>query len=295
MEMHQIRYFLAVTRTLNFTRAAEECNVAQPSLTRAIKLLEDEFGGELFRRERNNSHLTELGQRMLPFLRQAYEGAQAARDMAKSLKRGDSVPLKLAISRTVSLELLVDALVEVQRTFRGLELKLLRAGATEVVEHMKKGDADLLVAGPIEDDWDRFDRWPLLAEKQTLVVSEASALAGRNTLRLADLKQSRLLLRPYCEQAERTAAALRDAGIDVTASHQVTSEADMLALLRGGVGIGFLPQSLRLPQGLRRVPIEDADFGRTIYLYAVAGRQRSPAATALMNLLRTKDWSSSVH
>ena len=53
MEMHQIRYFLGVSRTLNFTRAAEECNVSQPSLTRAIKLLEEELGGELFRRERN--------------------------------------------------------------------------------------------------------------------------------------------------------------------------------------------------------------------------------------------------
>ena len=50
MEMHQVRYFLAVARTLNFTRAAEECNVAQPSLTRAIKLLEGELGGDLFRR-----------------------------------------------------------------------------------------------------------------------------------------------------------------------------------------------------------------------------------------------------
>ena len=52
MEMHQVRYFLAVTRTLNFTRAADECNVTQPSLTRAIKQLEGELGGDLFRRER---------------------------------------------------------------------------------------------------------------------------------------------------------------------------------------------------------------------------------------------------
>jgi len=64
MEMHQVRYFLAVARTLNFTRAAEECNVAQPSLTRAIRQLEDELGGDLFRRERPHAQLTELGQRM---------------------------------------------------------------------------------------------------------------------------------------------------------------------------------------------------------------------------------------
>ena len=51
MEMHQVRYFLAVARTLNLTRAADECNVTQPSLTRAIKQLEAELGGNLFRRE----------------------------------------------------------------------------------------------------------------------------------------------------------------------------------------------------------------------------------------------------
>ena len=58
MEMHQIRYFLAVAEELNFTRASEKCNVSQPSLSRAIKLLEEELGGPLFHRERIRTHLT---------------------------------------------------------------------------------------------------------------------------------------------------------------------------------------------------------------------------------------------
>jgi LysR family hydrogen peroxide-inducible transcriptional activator len=66
METHQVRYFLALARTLNFTKAAEECHVAQPSLTRAIKNLEDELGGPLFHRERANTHPTELGRALLP-------------------------------------------------------------------------------------------------------------------------------------------------------------------------------------------------------------------------------------
>ena len=78
MEMHQVRYFLAVARTLNFTRAADECNVTQPSLTRAIKQLEAELGGDLFRRERP-TQLTELGQRMHPLLKQCYDAAVGAR------------------------------------------------------------------------------------------------------------------------------------------------------------------------------------------------------------------------
>ena len=81
MEMHQVRYFLAVARTLNFTRAAEECHVAQPSLTRAIKLLEGELGGDLFRRERPHAMLTPLGERMFPLLKQCYDSAQSAREL----------------------------------------------------------------------------------------------------------------------------------------------------------------------------------------------------------------------
>ena len=60
MELHQIRYFLALCEELNFTRAAERCQVAQSSLTRAIKALEIEFGGALFHRERANTHLSKL-------------------------------------------------------------------------------------------------------------------------------------------------------------------------------------------------------------------------------------------
>src|SRR5215510_5823474 len=75
MEMHQVRYFLATVSELNFTKAAERCNVTQPSLTRAIKQLEEELGGDLFRRERPQAQLTELGERMYPLLKQCYESA----------------------------------------------------------------------------------------------------------------------------------------------------------------------------------------------------------------------------
>src|ERR1700755_2448119 len=101
MEMHQVRYFLAVARTQNFTRAADECNVTQPSLTRAIKQLEYELGGDLFLRERPASQLTELGQRMLPFLQQCYNAANEARSVATSFKAGEVGALKLALSRTI--------------------------------------------------------------------------------------------------------------------------------------------------------------------------------------------------
>src|ERR687887_2614973 len=117
MEMHQVRYFLATVGELNFTKAAEKCNVTQPSLTRAIKQLEDELGGDLFRRERPQAQLTELGQRMLPLLRQCYEAAMGARSLAAAIKSGEVGALKLALSRTIDLQLVLPYLTELQRAF----------------------------------------------------------------------------------------------------------------------------------------------------------------------------------
>src|ERR1700720_438924 len=97
LEMHHIRYFLALSETLNLTKAAERCNVSQPALSRAIKALETELGGELVRRERPLSHLTELGQRMLPMLRQCYETAFAPKMMAASIVKGETAPVSVAV------------------------------------------------------------------------------------------------------------------------------------------------------------------------------------------------------
>src|SRR5262245_9514871 len=126
MDMHHVRYFLAVARTLHFTRAADECNVTQPSLTRAIKQLEDELGGDLFRRERPQAQLTELGQRMHPLLKQCYEAAAGARSLASAFKSGEIGALRIALTHSVDLSLLIPFLSEIKRKFNRLEFRFLR-------------------------------------------------------------------------------------------------------------------------------------------------------------------------
>src|SRR3954453_9180828 len=143
MEMHQVRYFLAVARTRNFTRAAEECNVAQPSLTRAIKHLEGELGGDLFRRERPAAQLTELGQRMHPLLKQCYDAAVGARSLASSFKKGEVGALRIGLSHSMDLSLLLPHLNELRRMFAGLEFALLRGGGKEMADALKNGKGRL--------------------------------------------------------------------------------------------------------------------------------------------------------
>ncbi|MGB8245758.1 MAG: LysR family transcriptional regulator, partial [Pseudolabrys sp.] len=92
MEMHQVRYFLAVADELNFTRAAEKCNVSQPSLSRAIKMLEFEFGGDLFRREHSHTHLSDLGQMIRPHLETLHQAAANAKLVSNDLTQMKKVP-----------------------------------------------------------------------------------------------------------------------------------------------------------------------------------------------------------
>src|SRR5258708_31007027 len=99
--MHQVRYFLTLCQELNFTRAAEKCNVAQPALTRAIKLLEDEFGGLLFHRERARKHLSELGQAVRPYLDEVQRKSQQAQRRATRFIELKVTPLKLGDMCTI--------------------------------------------------------------------------------------------------------------------------------------------------------------------------------------------------
>src|SRR5581483_5631695 len=149
MEMHQVRYFLAVAQLLNFTRAAEECNVTQPSLTRAIRQLEEELGGDLFRRERPHAMLTPLGERMYPLLKQCYDSAQSARALAAMIKDGEVGSLKLAVSGSIELGLILAHVNELRKNFSEIELKILRGTGPQVVEYLKSGEAELAVGTSI--------------------------------------------------------------------------------------------------------------------------------------------------
>jgi DNA-binding transcriptional LysR family regulator len=288
MEMHQVRYFLAAVVELNFTKAAEKCNVSQPSLTRAIKQLEGELGGDLFRRERPQAQLTELGQRMLPLLKQCYDSALGARSLATAMKGGAVGSLQLALSRTIDMDLLTAQFAELGRMFAGLEMKLLRGTAADIVELLKKGDAELAVAGKIEEPWERLDKWPLFTEKFHLVTNGKHPLAARKAIDIGDLKGQRLLRRVYCEDTADALAQLDDDGIK---SHDVTSDEDLVTLVEAGLGVALAPSSLRAPASLARVPINGLDLSRTVYVYGVAGRQRTAVGSAMLKMLRAADWS----
>lgn len=292
MEMHQVRYFLAVARTLNFTRAAEQCNVSQPALTRAIKLLEEEFAGDLLRREGKLSHLTELGQRMLPLIQQCYESALAAKTLASSFKKGATQALTLHLSHTIDMRLLGEPLAELQRAFPGLHLRVLRGNAFEIGESLQKGQADFAVAGPLGQSWERLDAWPLFEESFELVVHPDHPLSGITDV--GQLAKHQILINAQCESAQALTRVLNEHGVATADNHELGSLNDIASLLDAKLGIAFLPQSAIRHRDVRRVRIAGLEMSREVSLYGVSGRKRSAAADAVMKLLRARDWSGSL-
>ena len=91
MEIHQVQYFLALCEERNFTRAAKRCGVSQPSLTNAIKRLEQTLGGPLFHRDRRNIELTELGRLVKPYLKQLNQSAYEAKRKAAKVLSAPSI------------------------------------------------------------------------------------------------------------------------------------------------------------------------------------------------------------
>jgi DNA-binding transcriptional LysR family regulator len=80
--------------------------------------------------------------------------------------------------------------------------------------------------------------------------------------------------------------------LDAIVSHKIVSEPDLVTLVEANLGIGMLPESTAKPDRVRLVAVEGLDLQRTICLYGVAGRQRAPAASALVRLMRAGDWSA---
>ena len=290
MEMHQIRYFLAVSETLNLTKAAERCNVAQPALTRAMKTLEGELGGELLRRERALSHLTELGQRMLPMLRQCYETALTAKMVAASITKGEAAPLSLVVSQTVALSYLTPMLRELLRALPGLELKLLRSSGSDIAESLKSGAAELAIAGPLDKTWSRLDELPLFEESFGLLVSRKHKLAARDKAEFEDLACERLVVNSRSEMAKELKACLETNGVAETASHQVETQEDLLALVEARLGVAIIPIGAIETDGICCIPLKKLNLVRKVSAYTVAGRQRAIASATLLNMLRAADW-----
>ena len=183
MEMQQVRYFVTLAQVLNFTRAAEQCNVSQPALTRAIQQLEHELGGPLFHRERGNTHLSELGRMMLPYLQTVEESCRAARDQARSVKKLERATLTIGTMCTIGPQLVSDLLVRFQAQHPGVEVQVIDTGAPQMIEMLEKGDLEVAVVGVPGELPDSLHQLPIFEERFVILLPPNHRLCASNPVR----------------------------------------------------------------------------------------------------------------
>jgi len=191
-------------------------------------------------------------------LRQCYETALAAKMVAASIRKGETVPLSVAVTHTVALGPFAPMLRELLRAFPGLQLKLRRGSGREVAEYLRSGMVELAIAGPLGENWSRLDTLPLFEEPFGLVVSSTHRLAGRDKAEFSELASEAILINSAFEMIEELAACLEANGILDTATHQVATQEDLLELLKANLGVAIIPFGAAETSGICRMALKTA-------------------------------------
>lgn len=284
--MHQARYFLALCRTLNFTRAAEACNVTQPALTRAIQRLEDELGGSLVYRERSLTQLTQLGRTMQPHLEAMVRAAEMARQAAGSLHQ-QPAELRVGLVEGLSAALIAASLAELEIRFPGIALQLQSAAQKPLVESLLLGETD---AALLLDDGDlpeRLDRWHLLHEGCRVVFPPAHAFERAASVDLPALAMQTIV------RGDGWGTAW-DRLSDERPRLRAASWEQVQHLVAVGLGVALLPRHVAVLPGLLARPVPDAGNLRAIVLAAVNGRMYSPALDGFLKLNRARGFAAAM-
>ena len=293
MEVHQIRYFLALCEELNFTRAAEQCGVAQSSLTRAIKALETELGGALFHRERANTHLSKLGQKVRPFLEQAYGHVEGAKRQAQDFLRLQTASLRLGLMSTIAPAPLIELVATLRTHHPGIALQVADGGAQALQERLLGGELDVAIyALPGLTADERFNHLPLYREPFVAVIADAHRLARRETVSVAELAGEPYLRRLQCEHAEAIDAAFAQHHVDGPTVFRSDRDEWILAMAAAGIGYALMPAQNATYPGVAALRLAAPDIVREIALVTPRGRPDAAAVGALVHEVTRMRWPS---
>jgi DNA-binding transcriptional LysR family regulator len=284
VQLSQLEYVLAVADEQSFTRAAARLHLAQPSLSRQVRLIERELGVLLFDRGPGQAvvSLTSDGEALLPFFRRVMADVEAAGAEARALSGMERGRLSVGATPSLITRVLAPALVEFHASHPGIELSVVEAGSRQLVPQLATGEVDLaLVVLPVNDQLVATTR--LFDDPLVLAVAPGHPLAGAPTVDVGDLDGlSLVMFREGYDLRSVTLAACRAAGAE---PHLVSQGGEMdgvLAFVAAGLGAAVVP-AIALPSDDRvsAVPFEDPGIHRTVALAQRNDRALARPARAL--------------
>lgn len=244
MEIYQLRYFVAVAETQNFTRAAERCNVSQPALSQQIINLEGEISHKLFHRLGRKAVLTEAGQTFLDRARRILFEVENA---AKELSDHPSLERRITVGavQTVMPYLLTPFIAQCRTSHPNLLVDAREDFRSNLLRAVLEGDLDLAVV-PLPVQEHRVSVEPLLTEPLLLVVGRNHAFASRTEISINDLAEETFI---SLGDSSALAAQIRSFFGDSKFQPRIGIRCAQVATLKlfatMGLGISLLPQLAR--------------------------------------------------
>jgi len=248
MEMHQLRYVVAVARAGNFSRAAEQCHVSQPSLSQQILKLEEELGERLFDRTKREAKLTPHGEAFLPRAVRILEEVDAARREASDACRLLRGRLIVGVLPTIAPYLLPKVLVTFAEKFPGVEIVVHEDTTTRLLKLAQAYEIDFALASrPIQDE--RMEVKDLFTEELRLALPPGHRLTRKRTVCLADIEKEPFIVMKegHCLGAQLLIfCEWRD--LKPTVNVRSAQLETIQALVRSGVGISLVPAMAALSE-----------------------------------------------
>ncbi|RJT40443.1 LysR family transcriptional regulator [Mesorhizobium waimense] len=242
MDIRTLACFVAVAEDLHFRRAADRMNLTQPSLSQRIRALEIEIGAELFERDRRGVALTPAGAAFLGPARKAVEHANAARTQALRAVRGEVGRLRLGFTVIAFYGVLPEAVRMFRTRYPDVEVDLIEMNSPLLEAALAAGEIDLGVLHPPLSTPDLITHI-LPDEPLVLALPSAHRLAGRATIRVADLDGEPFLLAPRGigpSIYDRVIALFQAEGLSPRIVQEVTPMTTLAGLVAAGAGLGFV-------------------------------------------------------
>lgn len=246
MEMHQLRYFVAVARSGNFSRAADECRVAQPSLSQQILKLEDEVGERLFERTRRRTILTTAGTLFLPHALNILEAAERGRKEIQEM--GGQVRGKIVLGAlpTIAPYFLPEIIRLFRENYPGAELILHEQTTDQLLRNLEENEIDLAIISDAPANPNIVVE-QLFSEELLLCLPVGHALVHQKSVVAADLQQEKFILMhdSHC-LGTQTQAFCQSKGFRPRISCRSAQIGTVLAMVKAGLGISLIPEMARV-------------------------------------------------
>jgi len=250
MTLTELRYIVTLAQEQHFGRAAERCFVSQPTLSIAVKKLEEELGVALFERSKSRVQATPLGEKIVAQSNLVLEQTSAIKDIANEGKDQLSSPLRVGAIFTIGPYLLPHFIPELQKIASKMPLYVEEGYTATLRQKLRKGELDVIIVALPFTEADVVTQ-PLFDEPFVVLLPQDHPLTEKESISPDDLDQHNVLLlgEGHCfrDQVLATCPNLQSSIDDPTGRLRTAAEGSSLETLRhmvaSGLGITVLPMS----------------------------------------------------